>query len=142
MIALLAFLIIFPLIEIYVMIEVGGMIGAFNTILTIIFTAIAGIYYARIEGINTLRSGILNLVRGTMPFFEIISGAAIAFASFLLIVPGFISDVIGFILIFPFTRKILFNIVSSKIPKEQKHRKNFIEGDFEEVNNDETEDRK
>ena len=72
MIALLAFLIIFPLIEIYVMIEVGGMIGAFNTILTIIFTAIAGIYYARIEGINTLRSGILNLVRGTMPFFEII----------------------------------------------------------------------
>ena len=113
------FIIGIPLIEIYLMIKVGGFIGAFNTIFLIFFTAITGIYFAKLEGLNTLRSGFTQIVKNEVPIYEIISGAAIAFAAFLLIIPGFLTDVVGFLLIIPITRKFFINIISSKIKKKQ-----------------------
>ena len=107
--AVLLFIIGIPLIEIYLMIKVGGIIGAFNTIFLIFFTAITGIYFAKLEGLNAIRSGFGQIVKNEIPIYEIISGAALAFAALLLILPGFITDVIGFCLLFPFTRKILIN---------------------------------
>jgi UPF0716 protein FxsA len=138
MVALLFFIIGFPLLEIFVMIEVGSIIGALNTIFLILFTAVTGIYYARLQGISTLKSGISQLIKNEIPLFEIISGAALAFASFLLILPGFISDFIGFMLIIPFTRKIIFKIVASKFPKpkQEQKNKNYIDGEFEEIKDD------
>ena len=103
-----------PLIEIYLMIKVGGAIGAFNTIFLIFFTAIAGIFFARLEGFRAVKSGFQQLIRNEMPIYEIISGAALAFAALLLIIPGFLTDFIGFLLIIPFTRKILIKNISSK----------------------------
>ena len=111
---LLAFIIILPLVEIYLMIKVGTIIGTLNTLILIIFTAIVGVYYARIEGINTLRSGISQLIQNQTPVYELISGATIAFAAVMLIFPGFMTDILGFILIFPITRKILIHSFSSK----------------------------
>ena len=109
-----------PLIEIYLFIKVGSEIGALNTILLILTTAIVGIWYARYEGFNTLRSGMSQLVKNELPLYEIVSGAAIAFAALLLILPGFATDIIGILLIFPFTRKIILSKYSKKITQRRK----------------------
>ena len=129
-------IILLPIIEIYLFIKIGGQIGAFNTISLIFITAIIGIIYARYEGLNTLKSGFSQLIKKETPAFEIISGAAIAFAALLLIVPGFLTDVIGFILIFPLTRKVLFRNFSKKFNNETKIKKPYIEGEFEDLEDD------
>jgi len=126
------FIIGIPLIEIYLMIKVGGVIGAFNTIFLIFFTAVAGIFFARLEGFRALRSGFQQLVKNELPIYEIISGAALAFAAFLLIIPGFLTDIIGFLLIFPITRKMFIKKISYKFNKK-KNNEDFIEGEFEET---------
>ena len=130
--ALFLLIISIPLIEIYLFIKIGGQIGAFNTISLILITAVIGVFYARYEGFNTLRSGISQLVRNEVPIYEIISGAAITFAALLLIIPGFATDLIGLVLIFPPTRKILMSSFSKKYSRGVK-RKNFIEGEFEDM---------
>ena len=132
---ILLFIIAIPLVEIYLMIKVGSIIGAFNTIFLIFFTAVTGIYFARLEGLNTIRSGFSQLIKNEIPIYEIISGAALAFAALLLIIPGFLTDIIGFLLIIPITRKIFIKIISSKFNKK-KVNKNFIECEFEETNID------
>ena len=131
MIAILLLLISVPLIEIYLFIKIGSYIGAFNTISLILITAIVGIIYARYEGFNTLRSGMSQLIKNEIPFYEIISGAALAFAALLLILPGFATDFIGLILIFPPTRKLLFKNFSKKYENKKRERKDFIEGEYE-----------
>ena len=128
------FIIGIPLIEIYLMIKIGSVIGAFNTIFLIFFTAITGVYFAKLEGLNAIKSGFGQLVRNELPIYEIISGAALAFAALLLIIPGFLTDFIGFLLIIPVTRKIFIKSISSKFKK--KDNKDFIEGDFEETKED------
>ena len=137
--AVILFIIGIPAIEIFLMIKVGGIIGAINTILLIFITALTGVYFAKLEGLNTLRSGFNQLVKNEMPFYELISGAALAFAAFLLIIPGFLTDLIGFLLIIPITRKIFINIITSKMykKKNENNKKDFIEGEFEENKNDE-----
>ena len=116
-----------PVIEIYLMIKVGGIIGALNTILLIFFTAITGVYFAKIAGLNTLRSGFNQLIKNEIPIYEIISGAALAFAAFLLILPGFLTDAVGFLLIIPITRNFFIKSISSKFKKKESN-KNIIEG--------------
>ena len=116
--AVFLFIIGIPLIEIYLMIKVGGIIGAFNTIFLIFFTAITGIYFAKLEGLNTIRSGFGQLVKNEIPVYEIISGAALAFAALLLIIPGFLTDVVGFLLIIPPTRKMFIRLLSTKFKKK------------------------
>ncbi len=125
-----------PLIEIYLFIKVGSEIGALNTILLILATAVVGIWYARYEGFNTLRSGMSQLVKKELPLYEIVSGAAIAFAALLLILPGFATDIIGILLVFPVTRKIILKKYSRKYSTEHKgenRKKNYIEGEFEDI---------
>ena len=125
-----------PLIEIYLFIKVGSQIGALNTILLILTTAIVGIWYARYEGFNTLRSGMSQLVKNEIPLYEIVSGAAIAFAALLLILPGFATDIIGILLVFPVTRKITLSRYSKKHSSKRKSsdkNKNLIEGEFEDI---------
>ena len=125
-----------PLVEIYLFIKVGSQIGAFNTLLLILVTAIVGIWYARYEGFNTLKSGMSQLVKNELPLYEIVSGAAIAFAALLLILPGFGTDIIGVLLIFPVTRKIILSKYSKKYSNKNKSdnkEKNFIEGEYEDV---------
>ena len=129
-------LILVPLIEIYLFIKIGSQIGAFNTILLIFITAIIGIFYARYEGINTLRSGLSNLVKNKVPAYEIFSGAAIAFSALLLIIPGFATDILGFLIIFPLTRKLIFGKILKNKSKGTDESKDFIEGEFEEVEED------
>ena len=129
--AVILFIIGIPLIEIYLMIKVGSIIGAFNTIFLIFFTAITGIYFAKLAGLNAMRSGFNQLIKNEIPIYEIISGATLAFAALLLIIPGFLTDLIGFFLIFPITRKILIKAVSSKFRKE--NNDNVIEGNSEEI---------
>ena len=129
----LLFIISIPLIEIYLMIKVGGIIGAFNTIFLIFFTAITGVYFARLAGLNAIRSGFNQLIKNEIPIYEIISGAALAFAALLLIIPGFLTDLIGFLLIIPITRKFFIKSISSKFNKK-KENKNIVEGSFEEEN--------
>ena len=119
-----------PVIEIYLFIKIGSQIGAFNTISLIFITAIIGIYYAKYEGLNTLRSAINQIVKNEIPIYEIVSGAALAFASLLLILPGFLTDIIGFFIIFPWTRKIILKKISKK---NYKKNKNFIEGEYEDI---------
>ena len=131
--AIILFLIGIPAIEIYLLIKVGGVIGAFNTIFLIFFTAITGIYFAKIAGLNTLKSGFTQIVKNEIPIYEIISGAALGVAAFLLIVPGFVTDFIGFLLILPLSRKIIIKFFSSRISKKD-FKKDFIEGEFEENN--------
>ena len=121
-----------PLIEIYLMIKVGGVIGAFNTIFLIFFTAITGIFFVRLEGFRTLRSGFQQLVQNEIPIYEIISGATLAFAALLLIIPGFLTDIIGFLLIIPVTRKLLIKPISSKFYSKKKNEEDIIEGNIEE----------
>ena len=133
---LLLSIILVPIIEIYLFIKIGSQIGAFNTISLILITAIIGVIYARYEGLNTLRSGFSQLVKNELPAYEIISGAAIAFAALLLIVPGFATDLIGFLLIFPLTRKLIFGKISSNFKKKKPERKHFIDGEFEDIEDD------
>ena len=121
-----------PVIEIYLMIKVGGVIGAFNTILLIFFTAITGVYFARLAGLNAIRSGFSQLLKNEIPIYEIISGAALAFAALLLITPGFLTDLIGFLLIIPITRKFFIKLISSKLKTKKVHDENIIEGNVEE----------
>jgi len=135
--AVILFIIAIPLIEIYLMIKVGGVIGAFNTIFLIFFTAAAGIYFARLAGLSTLKSGFNQLIKNEIPVYEIISGAALAFAALLLIMPGFLTDIIGFLLIIPITRKIFIKSISSKFKnKKVNNNEDIIEGNFEEVQQD------
>ena len=129
-------IILIPIIEIYLFIKIGSQIGAFNTISLIFITAIVGIIYARYEGLNTLRSGFSQLVKNEAPIYEIISGAAIAFAALLLIVPGFATDLFGFLLIFPLTRKLIFGKIINKFKNETKNKKPYIEGEFEDIKED------
>ena len=126
-------IILIPVVEIYLFIKIGSQIGALSTILLIFATAIIGIYYARYEGLNTLRSGITQIVKNELPAYEIISGAAIAFAALLLIIPGFATDVLGFLMIFPFTRKFLLGNLSNKFKNKNSNRKNIIDGEFEDI---------
>ena len=121
-----------PLIEIYLFIKIGAKIGAFNTVSLILITAIIGVWYARYEGFNTLKSGIAQLMKNEMPLYELISGAAIAFAAILLIFPGFATDLIGLLLIIPITRKLVFKSVSEKYSKKD-NKKNYIEGEYEDI---------
>ena len=130
------FIIGIPLIEIYLMIKVGSVIGAFNTIFLIFFTAVTGIYFARMEGISAIRSGIGQLLKNEIPIYELISGAALAFAALLLIIPGFLTDLIGFFLIIPITRNLIIKNISSKFKKPTNYE-NIIEGEIEEDNKDE-----
>ncbi len=129
-------LILMPIIEIYLLIKIGSQIGALTTILLIFVTAVVGIYYARYEGLNTLKSGIAQISRNEIPQFEMLSGAIIAFAAILLIIPGFATDFIGFLLIFPITRKLFLNYVTKKFQnkrKKENKKNNFIEGEFEDI---------
>tara|TARA_B100000686_G_scaffold96452_1_gene103131 strand:- start:1684 stop:2109 length:426 start_codon:yes stop_codon:yes gene_type:complete len=130
--AVILFIIGIPLIEIYLMIKVGGMIGAFNTIFLILFTAITGIYFARLAGLSTIQSGFNQLIKNEIPIYEIISGAALAFAALLLIFPGFLTDLIGFLLIIPATRKLFILGISSKFKKKKFNNENVIEGSIDE----------
>ena len=137
---LLLIVIGFPTIEIILMIKIGQQIGAFNTILVILFTATVGIYYAKIEGINTIKSGMANLYKNKIPFYEMLSGASITIAAFFLILPGFISDMIGFFLLIPFTRKIVINFwLKNKYQKSTKKNIDIIDAEIveEEKNKDE-----
>ncbi len=137
--ALLAIILI-PILEIYLFIKIGSQIGAFNTILLIFLTAIIGVYYAKYEGLNTIRSGFMQIVKNEVPAYEIISGAAIAFAAILLIVPGFATDVLGFLLIFPITRKLIFGNLSNKLEKQKMKKNNLIDGEYEDI--EDNDDRK
>ena len=134
--SVLLLLLSIPLIEIYLFIKVGSYIGAFSTISLILITAIIGIIYARYEGFNTLRSGMSQLVKNQIPFYEIISGAALAFAALLLILPGFATDFIGLLLIFPPTRKLMFKKVSTKYSNQNNKNQDFINGKFEDIDED------
>ena len=129
-------IILVPILEIYLFIKIGSQIGAFNTISLIFITAIIGVIYARYEGLNTLRSGFSQLIKNEIPAYEMISGAILAFAALLLIVPGFATDFIGFLLIFPLTRKLLFNNFSKKFKREKKNKNDFIEGTYEDIDDD------
>ena len=131
--AIILFIIGVPAIEIYLMIKVGGVIGALNTILLIFFTAITGVYFAKLAGLSTFRSGLGQIVKNEIPIYEIISGAALAFAALLLILPGFLTDIVGFLLIIPVTRKFFIKSISSKFEKK-KNNENIIEGVIEEEN--------
>ena len=131
---LILLIIAIPIIEIYLFIKIGSQIGAFNTISLIFITAFLGIIYARYEGFNTLRSGMSQLIKNELPVYEIVSGAALAFAGFLLILPGFATDVLGILMIFPLTRKIMFKKFSIKYAKKNDNKKqDFINGEFEDI---------
>ena len=126
-------IILVPVIEIYLFIKIGSQIGALTTITLIFVTALLGIMYARYEGLNTLKSGFVQLIKNEMPVYEIISGAAITFAALLLIIPGFATDIIGFLIIFPFTRKLIFKNLSYKFQMKKKIDENFIDGEYEDI---------
>ena len=128
--AAILMIIFVPIIEIYLFIKIGSQIGAISTISLILFTAILGVFYARYEGFNTLRSAISQLVKNEIPFYEIISGAAIAMAALLLILPGFLTDFIGLLIIFPPTRKLFFKKITSNYTQK---KKNFIDGEYEDI---------
>ena len=131
------FLVAIPALEIFLMIKVGENIGALNTVAAIFLTAIVGIYFAKIEGLNTLRSGVSNLYKNKLPIFEMISGASIAFAAVLLIIPGFITDFFGFLLLIPFTRKIIINLFFQEKKSSIKEKNNYIEGEIVDKDKDE-----
>ncbi len=133
---LLLLIISIPIVEIYLFIKIGSQIGALTTISLIFLTAFVGILYARYEGFNTLKSGMSQIIKNELPVYEIISGAALAFAALLLILPGFATDLLGLLIIFPPTRKILFKNVSKNYSKKVKEKQNFIDGDFEDIEED------
>ena len=132
----LLLIILIPIVEIYLFIKIGSQIGAFTTISLIFVTAIIGIYYARYEGLNTLKSGVTQLYKNQMPLFELMSGAAIAVAALLLILPGFATDLLGFLIIFPLTRKIFFQLLSRKTKNEVHIKDDLIEGEYEDKDNE------
>ena len=134
--SILLLIILVPAIEIYLLIKIGSQIGAITTIFLIFTTAVVGIYYARYEGLNTLKSGFNQLSKNETPTFEIISGAAIALAALLLIIPGFATDLLGFLLIFPITRKIFFGKFAKKFKTKNTEKNNYIDGDFEDIEDD------
>ena len=139
--AVILFIIAIPAIEIYLMIKVGGMIGALNTIFLIFFTAVTGIYFAKMAGLSALQSGFNQLIKNEIPIYEIISGAALAFAALLLIIPGFLTDLIGFLLIIPVTRKLFISTISSKLRnKKVNNNKDIIEGSIDETQKDNNKD--
>jgi len=129
-------IILIPIIEIYLLIKIGSQIGAITTILLIFITAVMGIYYAKYEGLNTLKSGFIQLSKNETPAYEVLSGAVIAFAALLLIIPGFATDIMGFLLIFPISRKFIFNLFSKKIKRKENKKNNFIDGEFEDIEDD------
>ena len=134
-------IILVPVIEIYLLIKIGSQIGAMSTILLIFTTAIVGIYYAKYEGLNTLKAGFSQLKNNESPTYEVLSGAAIAFAALLLIIPGFVTDIFGFLLIFPISRKLIFNKIFKKFKNQNsKNNNGFIDGEFEDI--DDNDDRK
>ena len=133
---ILLLIILVPVIEIYLLIKIGSQIGAITTIFMIFMTAIIGVYYAKYEGLNTLKSGFTQLSRNETPAYEVISGAAIAFAALLLIIPGFATDTFGFLLIFPPSRRFIFNRFSNKFKTKENRKNNFIDGDFEDIEDD------
>ena len=128
--------ILIPIVEIYLFIKIGSQIGAFSTIFLIFFTAVVGVYYARYEGINTLRSGVTQIIKNQIPAHELISGAAIAFAAVLLIIPGFATDLIGFLLIIPITQKLILGRFNKKFESKNIKKNDFIEGEFEDIEDD------
>ena len=132
---LLLTLITIPVIEIYLFIKIGSKIGALSTILLIFFTAILGVFYARYEGLNTIKSGLTQLINNQVPAYEIFSGAGIAFAALLLIIPGFATDFLGFLILIPFTRKLIFKKFTNKIQKKDE-KNDFIEGEFQDIEDD------
>ena len=129
-------IILIPIVEIYLFIKIGSQIGAITTILFIFITAIVGVYYAKYEGLNTLKAGFLQLSKNEAPAYEIISGTAIAFAALLLIIPGFATDIFGFFIIFPITRKFFIKKFSNKFKNKVNKNNNFIDGDFEDIDDD------
>ena len=134
--SILLTIILIPVVEIYLLIKIGSQIGAFTTIFLIFMTAIIGIYYAKYEGLNTLKSGFVQLSKNETPAYEVISGAAIAFAALLLIIPGFVTDICGFLLIFPVSRKLIFNKFTKKYKSRKVEKNNFIDGDYEDIEDD------
>ena len=132
----LLLVILIPIVEIYLFIKIGSQIGAFTTISLIFVTAIIGVYYARYEGLNTLKSGVTQLYKNQMPLFELMSGAALAVAALLLILPGFATDLLGFLIIFPLTRKIFFQLLSKKTKSEMHIKDDLIEGEYEDKDNE------
>ncbi len=128
--------ILIPIVEIYLFIKIGSQLGAFSTIFLVFFTAVVGVYYARYEGINTIRSGMTQIIKNQVPARELISGAAIAFAAVLLIIPGFATDLIGFLLIIPVTRKLILGKLNKKFENKEMKKKDFIEGEFEDIEDD------
>ena len=125
-----------PIVEIYLFIKIGSQIGALNTILLILLTAFVGVFYARYEGLNTLRSGFSQLVKNEIPAYELISGAVLAFAAFLLILPGFATDILGFLFIFPLSRKIILERFLKKFKNQNQQTKEFIDGEYEDIEED------
>ena len=134
--SILLLIIIIPAIEIFLFIKIGSQIGAITTILLIFITAVVGIYYAKYEGLNTLKAGFSQLSKNEAPAYEMISGAAIAFAALLLIIPGFATDILGFLIIFPLTRKFIFKKFSKNLKTKKTEKNNFIDGDFEDIEDD------
>ena len=134
--SILLLIILIPALEIYLFIKIGSQIGALITILLIFTTAVIGIYYAKYEGLNTLKSGFAQLSRNEPPAYEMISGAAIAFAALLLIIPGFATDIFGFLIILPISRKLILKIFFKKIKTTKSKKNNFIDGEFEDIEND------
>jgi UPF0716 protein FxsA len=134
--SILLLIIIIPAIEIFLFIKIGSQIGAITTILLIFATAVVGVYYAKYEGLNTLKAGFTQLSNNEAPTYEMISGAAIAFAALLLIIPGFATDILGFLLIFPITRKFIFGKFAKKFKTTKTEKNNFIDGDFEDIEDD------
>ena len=129
-------IILIPIIEIYLLIKIGGQIGALTTIILIFTTAIIGVYYAKYEGLNTLKSGFEQLRRNVTPTYEMMSGAAIAFGALLLIIPGFATDTLGFLIIFPISRKLIFSLFFKTQMNHENKKKNFIDGEFEDIEED------
>ena len=134
----LLLIILIPILEIYLFIKIGSQIGAFTTISLIFFTAIIGVIYARYEGLNTLKSGVSQLYKNQMPLFELMSGAALAVAAILLILPGFATDILGFLIIFPLTRKLIFKLVTKKEKDKDEVfiKDDLIEGEFVDKDNE------
>ena len=128
--------ILIPIIEIYLFIKIGSQIGAFSTIFLVFFTAVVGVYYAKYEGINTLRSGMMQIIKNQIPAREFVFGAAIAFGAVLLIIPGFATDLIGFLLIIPITRKLMLGKFNKKFESKKTKNNDFIEGEFEDIEDD------
>ena len=135
-------IILIPIVEIYLFIKLGSQIGAFTTISLIFATAIIGVYYAKYEGLNTLKSAIKLLSENKKPTYEIFSGTAIAIAAVLLIIPGFATDMFGFLIIFPITRRIIFQKLLKKVNKDNVNRKDFIEGEYEDIDDGDNNDKK